>query len=93
MAKIYFKPSTKKFSFAEYAVSKDGEAPADAVMRSITRSTGFRVGSIHVASWTEDKAGKRTSQLLNVTLTNKTQSRSGGGYGVVGEFRVTVRLP
>jgi len=92
MPKVLFTPSTKKFPFAAFASAKVGEPKSEAVMRSIGRTTGCRVVSGAARSWTEDSSGKRVSELLHITLTEKAQARKGGGYSVVGEFQVTVHF-
>lgn len=90
MTKVVFSSSTKKFCLAEYAIAKGDESPVEAVERSIARTTGYRVVSGGVRSWTENSKGIKESETINITLTEKKQFRRGGGYGVVGEFRVCV---
>lgn len=90
--KIRFSTSTKRFQFATFAVAKTGEAPIDAVTRSIARTTKQRVHFARLESWSQNRRGERTDETYSVTLTENTQSRRGGGWGVVAEFRVYLYL-
>lgn len=90
MKKIIFNADTRRHAVASFAVAKDNEAPIEAVKRSIARTTGYRVHFARHVSWTQNKNGSHTSDTFQITLTTRTQNQRGGGWGVTGEFCVTV---
>lgn len=90
MKKITFTADTRRHTVASFAVAKDNETPIEAVKRSIERTSGYRVHYARHMHWTQNHDGSHASDTFQVTLTERTQNRQGGGWGVTGEFGVTI---